>query len=54
MLNHASTHEKDQYALWQIIGIWADVALPRGFIFWVGMMILIPLHSFPKFNFIMK
>ena len=54
MLIHASRNEKDQCSLWQIIGIWASVVLPTDFIFWVEMPILIPLHSFPKFNFIMK
>lgn len=29
------TSEKGQYTLWQILGIWASVALPMGLIYWV-------------------
>jgi len=33
---------KDQYTLWQILGIWALVSLPMGLILWVVMPTLIP------------
>jgi membrane protease YdiL (CAAX protease family) len=36
------TSEKAQYIFWQILGIWALVALPMGLILWVVMPILIP------------
>jgi membrane protease YdiL (CAAX protease family) len=34
-------YEKGQYTLWQILGIWASVALPMGLIYWVVMPILL-------------
>jgi hypothetical protein len=43
----------EQYNLWQILGIWASVALPMGLIFWVVMPILIPhLTVEPGFVFL--
>jgi membrane protease YdiL (CAAX protease family) len=38
----ALSSEKDQYTPWQILGIWASVALPMGLIHWVVTPILIP------------
>ena len=39
----STTHEKGQYTLWQILWIWASVALPMGLIMWVVVPLLIPL-----------
>ena len=36
------TSEKGQYTLWQILGIWASVALPMGLIYWVVIPSLRP------------
>ena len=30
------SYEKDQYTLWQILGIWALVSLPMALLIWVG------------------
>jgi len=37
-----TTSKQNQYTLWQILGIWASVALPMGFILWVAMPIFLP------------
>ena len=38
----STIYEKGQYTLWQILGIWASVALPMGLIMWVIVPLLIP------------
>lgn len=41
-INRAQAGQLEQYTLWQILGIWASVALPMGLIYWVIMPILTP------------
>src|SRR5512144_3135531 len=36
------SYEKDQYTLWQILGIWALVALPMALLIWVVLPAIIP------------
>src|SRR5215211_4481363 len=38
--------KKDQYTLWQILGIWALVALPMGLLAWVIAPAIIPYSPF--------
>ena len=38
----AMNHERDQYSLWQILGIWALVALPMALLAWVVAPAIIP------------
>jgi hypothetical protein len=37
----------EQYTLWQILGIWAVVALPMALLFWVVAPAVIPYSPFP-------
>src|SRR5512141_1374799 len=37
----------DQYTLWQILGIWALVALPMALLAWVVAPVVIPYSPFP-------
>jgi len=39
----STNYERDQYTLWQILGIWASVALPMALISWVVAPAVIPL-----------
>jgi uncharacterized protein len=39
----STTYEKNQYTLWQIVGIWALVALPMALLAWVIAPAVIPL-----------
>ncbi len=41
-VNRIEAERLDQYPLWQILAIWASVALPMGLLYWVVMPILIP------------
>ena len=38
----STNYEQSQYTFWQILGVWALVALPMGLILWVVMPTLIP------------
>jgi uncharacterized protein len=43
----STTYEKNQYTLWQIVGIWALVALPMALLAWVvapAVIPYVPLH----------
>ena len=51
-LEELSTSVKDQYTLWQILGIWASVALPMGFSYWVIMPILLSRENASPFTFL--
>ena len=39
---YSMSHEQDQYTLWQILGIWALVALPMALLIWVVAPAIIP------------
>lgn len=41
-MNRAQTERMDQYTLWQILGIWALVALPMALLAWVVAPAIIP------------
>ena len=41
-MHHTQAEQVDQYTLWQILGIWALVALPTALISWVVAPIIIP------------
>jgi len=41
-LNRTQAERMDQYTLWQILGIWALVALPMGLLAWVVTPAIIP------------
>ena len=51
-LEKLSSSVKDQYTLWQILGIWASVALPMGFNYWVIMPILLSRVSVNPFTYL--
>ena len=51
-LEKLSSSVKDQYTLWQILGIWASVALPMGFNYWVIMPILLSHGSANPFTYL--
>ena len=34
------TSKRDQYTLWQILGIWALASIPGALLFWLGLPIL--------------
>jgi membrane protease YdiL (CAAX protease family) len=55
-INHlrelSTTSTKDQYTLWQILGIWASAALPMGLIYWVIMPTLISRGNVNPFAFL--
>jgi uncharacterized protein len=36
------SYERDQYTLWQILGIWALVSLPMALLIWVLLPAIIP------------
>ena len=42
MLNRTQAERTDQYTLWQILGIWALVALPMALLAWVVAPAIIP------------
>jgi len=42
MSTQETTSKQDQYTLWQIIGIWASVALPMALLAWVVAPAIIP------------
>ena len=42
LLNRAQSEQMDQYTLWQILGIWALVALPMALLAWVVAPAIIP------------
>jgi len=44
--------EKNQYTLWQILGIWAGSALPMGLTYWVIMPILLSRSRVSPFAFL--
>jgi membrane protease YdiL (CAAX protease family) len=48
----STNYEQSQYSLWQILGIWASVALPMGLIYWVVMPILLSRGSANPFTFL--
>ena len=51
-MNRAQAEQLDQYTLWQILGIWALVALPMALLAWVVAPAIIPyspLH--PRITF---
>jgi membrane protease YdiL (CAAX protease family) len=41
-MNRTQAEQMDQYSLWQILGIWALVALPTALLAWVVAPIIIP------------
>ena len=51
-LKELSTSVKDQYTPWQILGIWASVALPMGFSYWVIMPVLLSRVSGNPFTYL--
>jgi len=51
-LEEVSTSVKDQYTPWRILGIWASVAVPMGFSYWVVMPILISRGSVNPFMYL--
>ena len=46
------TSNKDQYTLWQTLGIWAGAALPMGLSYWVIMPILLSRGNTYPFTFL--
>jgi len=40
MSTQDKTSKKDQYTLWQILGIWALASIPGGLLFWLGLPFL--------------
>ncbi len=46
-MNLAHAERVDQYTLWQILGIWAFVALPMALLSWVVAPALIPFSPLP-------
>ena len=51
-LEEVSTSVKDQYTFWRILGIWASVALPMGFSYWVITPFLISHGSVNPFTYL--
>jgi uncharacterized protein len=51
-LKELSASAKDQYTLWQILGIWASVALPMGLVYWVIMPILLSRGNTNPFTYL--
>lgn len=49
---HAMNDVKNQYTLWQILGIWASVVLPMGLSYWVIMPILLSRGDVNPFVFL--
>jgi membrane protease YdiL (CAAX protease family) len=47
----STSYEQDQYALWQILGIWASAALPMGLVYWVIMPILLSRGNVYPFTY---
>jgi hypothetical protein len=45
-MNRAQAERLDQYTLWQILGIWALVALPMALLVWVVAPAIIPYSPF--------
>jgi CAAX protease family protein len=45
-MNRAQAEQLDQYTLWQILGIWALVALPMALLAWVVAPAIIPYSPF--------
>ena len=45
-MNRTQAEQMDQYSLWQILGIWALVALPMGLLAWVVAPAIIPYSPF--------
>jgi membrane protease YdiL (CAAX protease family) len=48
----ATSYEQNQYTLWQILGIWASVALPMGLIYWAIMPILLSRGNANPFTYL--
>src|SRR5512136_1549602 len=46
-MNRAQAERMDQYPLWQILGIWALVALPMALLAWVVAPAIIPYSPLP-------
>lgn len=53
MSTQESTSNKNQYTLWQILGIWAGAALPMGLIYWVIVPLLISRGNTYPFTFLL-
>ena len=47
-----SSHAKDQYTIWQVLSIWASVALPMGFSYWVIMPVLLSRVNVNPFTYL--
>jgi len=52
LLELAMNSKKNQYTLWQILGIWASVALPMGFSYWVIMPMLLSRGNVNPFTYL--
>jgi len=39
---HSTSYQRDQYTLWQVLGIWSSVALPMAVLSWLVAPVLVP------------